>query len=107
MKKIVVALDIREGVSPELFVNSVVETYGGVKSARTARAKDLANVRDALERFQTELKYKHDDIAKYADPDGGEPLCGYSDWDELMYDHDERLAELGEHLAGAVEELLK
>ncbi|WP_100460572.1 hypothetical protein [Mycobacteroides abscessus] len=69
--------------------------------------KDLTEVRKALEQFQTALKHKHNDIAKYGDPEGGEPLCGYSDWDELMYDHDERLAELGEHLAGAVEDFLK
>lgn len=69
--------------------------------------KDLTEVREALAQFNVQLKYKRDDIAKYEDPEGGEPLCGYSDWDELMYDHDERLAELGEHLAGAVEELLK
>lgn len=69
--------------------------------------KDLTKVREALARFNIELEHKDEYIAKNEDPDGGEPLCGYSDWDEAMYDFDECLAELGGHLADAVEEWLK
>ncbi|SKV09250.1 Uncharacterised protein [Mycobacteroides abscessus subsp. abscessus] len=37
----------------------------------------------------------------------GEPRCGYAYWDEKRADHLERLAERGEHLADAVEDMLR
>lgn len=69
--------------------------------------KELDSVRKALATFKTELNHKYEYMEKNEDPDGGEPLCGYSDWDESMYDYDEQLSDLGERLADAVEEWLK
>lgn len=62
------------------------------------------SVRTALAAFNEQLEHKYEFIE--ANGTDGEPLCGYDDWDENIADHDERLAELGEHLADAVAEMI-
>lgn len=58
----------------------------------------------ALAAIKEELAHKHEFIEK--NETGGDPLCGYDDWDEMHADFNERLAELGEHLADAMTEMI-
>lgn len=65
----------------------------------------LRKTRAAAEVFQT-----HDDAKqRFIDmqgPDGGVPACGYPKFDEVIANHNENLAALGDVLAAAVQDTL-
>lgn len=61
----------------------------------------------ALANWDSVYEFKARFIAKNTDPEGGDPLCGYTDWDEYMTDINYDLADAGEILAEAIREALK
>jgi len=65
----------------------------------------MSSIRDlesALDNWENIFRFKRAFIVKNDDPEGGEPLCGYSEWDEYLMDVNYDLAEAGEILADAV-----
>lgn len=64
-------------------------------------------LKSALENWDHIYQFKARFIEENQDEDGGEPLCGYEDWDEYMTDINYDLAEMAEHLVEAVREYLK
>lgn len=60
----------------------------------------------ALQHWNRIHNFKSRFIAANEDPEGGEPLCGYSEWDEYLTDINYDLAEAGEVLARVIEEAL-
>jgi hypothetical protein len=59
-------------------------------------------LRDALANWDSVYEFKARFIEKNRDPEGGDPLCGYQEWDEYMMDINYDLAEAGEVLADAL-----
>lgn len=64
------------------------------------------DLKSALEAWDKVYGFKEIFIDRNDDPDGGEPLCGYSDWDEYLTDIDADLAQAGELLADAIRRAL-
>lgn len=60
------------------------------------------DLQSALDNWEEVYRFKRKFIEKNEDLEGGEPLCGYSDWDEYMTDISYELSEAGEILAEAV-----
>lgn len=69
-----------------------------------ANAEIPESVRAALAAFRQAEQQRQAFIEEH--DTGGEPSCGYADWDEKKADHFEHMAELGEHLADTVEDML-
>jgi hypothetical protein len=65
------------------------------------------NLREAMVNWENVYKFKRAFIEKNTDPEGGEPLCGYDDWDEYLMDINYDLADAGEFLADAVTKFLE
>lgn len=68
---------------------------------------ELNAVRRALAIFQSAVERRESFRADNYDDEVGEPSCGYAKWDESMFDFALDIAEAGEHLAEAVEEVLE
>lgn len=69
--------------------------------------KSTADLEAALENWEEVYRFKRNFIDKNSDPEGGEPLCGYEEWDSYMTDINYDLAEAGEFLAVAVTAFLE